>query len=585
MNNSRSAADCDATTIECHWAVLVRPSFFAKETSGGRSELPAKPRGDEGKQSSPDVKKTVLAGAKTFTCESQDVPAVLFNFTLLCQPDPPNCKLAWQQRGLNTLGLGHRPPTMTTAIVNAVQSFPGLCGLLVPSAVDSPEMDDITEDFTAEQETILVEPGESNMNGISTTSESRHAAGAGLIDTTLQSTLMEASKGVTEGTNAEYKRLMNSCVSFLRGLHLLGPSEDFFSKKPRRDTPWLIVAWIMNMCDSINLDGTPKLSHVERGTYGHAQKMRASMTYAFGRLNGLGNLTWHESDIGGGLMVGNPSISIEVSSYMCSLRRRKVQAGEAANSARAITSEILLKLYHYNHCPENWTIRAYQPGERVRGSSGNDPSRWGGGRVRRLLSAAYTVAFICMLRFDEVLKIQVHDLRVHDTQVALHLPFRKTHQNGDIKPFHLWPFSSSEAHLCPVRALAAWLKESKITTGYLFRKIASGDRITEANSPMSSEQFLELFRNNLLDVDIDPTPYGTHSFRRGGCQFLHVEKRWSLRRICEWGGWSVEFTNMTIVKYLISSNDDPTEPREQFLNPNRQPMVKCSQCGRCCSCG
>ncbi|KAG1878077.1 hypothetical protein DFJ58DRAFT_648563, partial [Suillus subalutaceus] len=70
----------------------------------------------------------------------------------------------------------------------------------------------------------------------------------------------------------------------------------------------------------------------------------------------------------------------------------------------------------------------------------------------------------------------------HDTQIVLHLPFRKTHQNGDIKPFHLWPFSSSEAHLCPVRALAAWLKESKVTSGYLFRKIASGDRISEANS-------------------------------------------------------------------------------------------------------
>ncbi|KAG1885196.1 hypothetical protein F4604DRAFT_1574105 [Suillus subluteus] len=207
-------------------------------------------------------------------------------------------------------------------------------------------------------------------------------------------------------------RLMNLCVSFLRGLHLLGPSEDFFSKKPWRDMPWLIVAWIMSVCDSINLNSTPKPSHVEWGTYGHAQKMRASMTYAFGRLSGLGNLTWHESDIGGGLMVGNPSISIKVSSYMCSLRRRKVH---------------------------------------VHGSSGNDLSRWGGGRVRRLLSAAYTVAFICMLH---------------------------------IKPFHLWPFSSSEAHLCPVRALAAWLKESKVTSGYLFRKIASGDQISEANSPM-----------------------------------------------------------------------------------------------------
>ncbi|KAG0706372.1 hypothetical protein DFH29DRAFT_980433 [Suillus ampliporus] len=294
--------------------------------------------------------------------------------------------------------------------------------------------------------------------------------------------------------------------------------------------PWLIVAWIMNMCDSINLDGIPKPSHVERGTYGHAQKMWVSMTYAFGRLNGLGNLTWHELDIEGGLMVGNPSISIEVSSYMCSLHRHKVQVGKAANS-----------------------------------SSGNDPSQWGGGHVRKLLSAAYTVAFICMLHFNEVLKIQVHDLHVHNTQVVLHLPFCKTHQNGDINPFHLWPFSSSEAHLCPVRAPAAWLKELEITTGYLFRRIASAYYDSCLNC-QSSEQFLELFRNNLLDVNIDPTPYGTHSFWRGE-------------------GWSVEFTNITIMKYLISLNDDPTEPREQFLNPNRQPMVKCSQCRQCCSCG
>ncbi|KAG2130843.1 uncharacterized protein EDB93DRAFT_68515 [Suillus bovinus] len=100
---------------------------------------------------------------------------------------------------------------------------------------------------------------------------------------------------------------------------------------------------------------------------------------------------------------------------------------------------------------------------------------------------------------------------------------------------------------------------------------------------MSLEQFLELFRNNLLDIGIDPAPYGTHSFRRGGCQYLHVERRWHLRRICEWGGWSTEFTNMTIVKYLISSNDDPAEPREHFFNPNQQPTIKCRQCGQCCS--
>lgn len=101
----------------------------------------------------------------------------------------------------------------------------------------------------------------------------------------------------------------------------------------------------------------------------------------------------------------------------------------------------------------------------------------------------------------------------------------------------------------------------------------------------TTQQFLELFRNNLLDVEIDPHPYGTHSFRRGGCQFLHVHLRWSLRRICEWGGWSTEFTHLTIVKYLISCADDPAEPREDFFKPDRMPVLKCYSCGRSCQCG
>ena len=40
---------------------------------------------------------------------------------------------------------------------------------------------------------------------------------------------------------------------------------------------------------------------------------------------------------------------------------------------------------------------------------------------------------------------------------------------------------------------------------------------------------------------------------------MSTQLRWQIRRICEWGGWSAEFSHMTIVKYLISWNDDPTE--------------------------
>ncbi|KII83178.1 hypothetical protein PLICRDRAFT_119728, partial [Plicaturopsis crispa FD-325 SS-3] len=146
-------------------------------------------------------------------------------------------------------------------------------------------------------------------------------------------------------------------------------------------------------------------------------------------------------------------------------------------------------------------------------------------------------------------------------------------------------FPDWEAHLCPVRGVSQWLLTSQLKRGYLFPAMRSGDRIAEDNSvPMTTEQFLELFRNNLIDIKVDPHPYGTHSFRRGGCQWLAVYKRWTLRKICEWAGWSMNFTHLTIVKYLISSNDEAGERREEFFKPNRKPATRCYSCGRTCHC-
>ncbi|KAG1838738.1 hypothetical protein DFJ58DRAFT_845966 [Suillus subalutaceus] len=341
--------------------------------------------------------------------------------------------------GKKTVPMLAKPHARQVALfqIHPQEGFHGLCGLLPSVSASSLEMDDIVEDITAEQETLV---------------ESKSTDG--MIDfAKLQSTLMDASKGVTEGMDSEYKRQMNQAVVFLTGMHLLHKDKVFFCKRPRADTPWLIVAWIMNSCDSINIDGTQKPSSEEHGMYSHAQKMRASMTYAFGRLQGLGNMWWHESDVGGGIMP------------------------ELLN-----TWDILLKFYHNNHLNENWAIHPYQPGERL------SLHCWGGGHAQRLLQATYTIMF--------VLKIQAHDFRVYKKGVTLHLPFHKTHQNGDIKPFHLWVFPPHEAHICPVRTLTAWL----------------GDCVVEADTPMASEQFLELFRNNLLDIGIDPAPYGTHSF-------------------------------------------------------------------------
>ncbi|KAJ3753401.1 hypothetical protein EV360DRAFT_97034 [Lentinula raphanica] len=125
-------------------------------------------------------------------------------------------------------------------------------------------------------------------------------------------------------------------------------------------------------------------------------------------------------------------------------------------------------------------------------------------------------------------------------------------------------------HICVVSSFARWTKISGLTEGFIFREVRAGDSLAEGNEPMTSKYFLEMFRNNLVDVGVD--------------FWLSVERRWPLRQICEWGGWSQEFTHLTIVKYLISWNDNPHINRDDFFNMHRKPTTVCPTCNRSCHC-
>jgi len=85
----------------------------------------------------------------------------------------------------------------------------------------------------------------------------------------------------------------------------------------------------------------------------------------------------------------------------------------------------------FNTRPENWDIRDYTPGTRHKDNTTME--QWGLGRARRLLTFAYNLAFTCLLRFDEVLKIQTHDITVlSESCLEVRLPFRKTSQFGGV---------------------------------------------------------------------------------------------------------------------------------------------------------
>ncbi|KAK7043085.1 hypothetical protein VNI00_008439 [Paramarasmius palmivorus] len=403
----------------------------------------------------------------------------------------------------------------------------------------------------------------------------------------------EFSKGVSDSTLTGYQSLMNQLEKWVHDHNLIPQDDKFFRPEPHEDTPDMISAWIMDACDTIKLDGTVRPKLEARKSWSHAQKMRASATFGFGRLHGLGTLTWHRSEVSG-KMLGNPSVSHQVSQYMVSLHRRKVNAGEEATSARAITSSILCKMYNFNTHPDNWdpappklaqpSSSSVNPNSRTRLKNTGKKKNHLGPRFRRLLHLAYTIAFACLLRVDEVLNITFEQIEVDEdvdgtSLLIITLSQRKTAQFGEILPFILRQLPEHQRHLCPVRAYAEWIDALNEEEGYVFRRM-KGDRMGPADQAMTSQQFLEGLRHNLLDVGIDPAPYGTHSFRRGGCQWLSMDLRWPFTKICHWGGWSTELTHSTIIKYLVSWNDEPVCPRKDFFNFEKMSDIRCPMCGR-----
>ena len=63
------------------------------------------------------------------------------------------------------------------------------------------------------------------------------------------------------------------------------------------------------------------------------------------------------------------------------------------------------------------------------------PEDWAGYRVRQMLQLLYTISMLCLLRFDEALRIMWSDLEMLKDDngaryVKLSLPFRKTAQYG-----------------------------------------------------------------------------------------------------------------------------------------------------------
>ncbi|KAF9442777.1 hypothetical protein P691DRAFT_626746, partial [Macrolepiota fuliginosa MF-IS2] len=94
---------------------------------------------------------------------------------------------------------------------------------------------------------------------------------------------------------------------------------------------------------------------------------------------------------------------------------------------------IMRQLYEYNTEPSQYSlIYASKHSQQDPAIDGN----WAGPILQRLLYLAYTLAFTCLLRIDELLKITMDHVELDDEYdpycktLKLTLPFWKTNQYG-----------------------------------------------------------------------------------------------------------------------------------------------------------
>ena len=70
---------------------------------------------------------------------------------------------------------------------------------------------------------------------------------------------------------------------------------------------------------------------------------------------------------------------------------------------------------------------------------------------------------------------------------------------------------------------------------------------------------IKALHKDLQDIGIPNWPqYGTHSFRRGGCQYRLRVLGWSADMIAAWGGWDQAHA-ITMFRYFYSPNDRHAE--------------------------
>ncbi|KAF9019559.1 DNA breaking-rejoining enzyme, partial [Rhodocollybia butyracea] len=336
-------------------------------------------------------------------------------------------------------------------------------------------------------------------------------------------------------------------------------------------------------CDEVTLELEPKPEGTQICSFSTAMKMRAALTYAFGRNLRIGKSQWtYGID---GVWRGNPCVSDHVRRYMGGLSRRKAAAGECPISSAALNLQMLVQMWNSKN---DYLRRAYTaPNYNFHRANYEDD--WGGVLKRIAGWTIVLLAFRLLCRGIDILKLRVENLYFNpqrDDHVHIRPFTRKSDQHGKVDGFDVYvEIDGKKMPLCIARALSDWLTVSGIREGYLFPKIYGFNTLGGSESRMDQDDFLILFRHMLVDIGQDPKLFGVHALRRGGCQWMFRDCRMSLPVVLDWGSWSPNLTHAIILRYLVSDTDILQRPRSAYFDPWAQSSGdECRSCHRSCYC-
>ncbi|KAH8112978.1 hypothetical protein DFH11DRAFT_189018 [Phellopilus nigrolimitatus] len=334
-----------------------------------------------------------------------------------------------------------------------------------------------------------------------------------------------ASNHIAEGTFKGYRRIICDYIMTMRTMKGIRWNPVITT----RDTPKDIVLMIAHKCGPIE-------SRCEGKKFATAVSTRAALSYWYGAVRpGESTSTWtvDKYDICHGL----PTRAELVSRFMRGLQKRKAKLGDSSTSARAVTYEDMINLYSI--CIEDQSL--------------TDAQR----RAGVVRYAVYLFAWLLLERLGETLELEFRNIDFRGAWFGVQMLTRKNAQTGETHEMRLYA-NDLDPKICPMRVLLRMVGlygKLVSATGPLFLSVSASGKV-EPHKRMTASSISRMLHSDLQKLHYKSwSAFGTHSFRRGGCQFRMKHRNWSPDMVAAWGGWSQQEA-VTMFRYFFSPNDN-----------------------------